>query len=332
MTESACVEAPGCVLTASRSGIVRRIDASTGEELARFEPGLLDGFAGSPVVRGDRVFAAALDGKTFVLGLARLDKIAEIETGPVRATPLSTARGVLVVDENGEARLLDDAGGVVWRKKIGRLRLDPAAAGSRAVMITADAELLLVEIATGDVVRRTQLRNEVQWGPPTVRAGRAFFANDGGEIVCCDATTLEVDWKHTVDGPVRGRVSATDLRVVACTVNGSIHVLDAETGGVLSRTIVGGRVEDGICDLADGGYVAVSRKGGVIRFDAKGQIVWKYDAGEDIGSPPRLVADRVVFVTRKGAVVALTPEGVGAARISATKLRAASRSAPPFAR
>ncbi len=307
MTESACAEAPGCVLTASRSGIVRRIDASTGEELARFDPGLLDGFAGAPLVRGDRVFVSALDGRTFVLGLARLDKIAEIETGPVRATPLSTPRGVLVVDENGEARLLDDAGGVVWKKKIGRVRLDPAASGSRALMITADAELLLVDVATGDVVRRTQLKNEVQWGPPTVRAGRAFFANDGGEIVCCDATTLEVDWTHTVDGPVRGRVSATDLRVVVCTVNGSIHVLDAETGGVLSRTIVGGRVEDGICDLADGGYVAVTRKGGVLRFDAKGQIVWKYDAGEDIGSPPRLVADRVVFVTRKGAVIALTP-------------------------
>lgn len=307
MTESACAEAPGCVLTASRSGVVRRIDASTGEELARFEPGLLDGFAGSPVPRGDRVFVAALDGRTYVLGLARMEKIAEIQTGPVRATPLSTPRGVLVVDENGAARLLDDSGVVVWQKNVGRVRLDPAMAGSRAMMITADAELILVDLSTGDVVRRTQLRNEVQWGPPTVRAGRAFFANDSGEIVCYDATSLEVEWTHTVDGPVRGRVSATDLRVVACTVNGSVHVLDAETGGVLSRTIVGGRVEDGICDLADGGYVAVTRKGGVIRFDSKGQIVWKFDAGEDIGSPPRLVADRVVFVTRKGAVVALTP-------------------------
>lgn len=307
MTESPCAEAPGCVLTASRSGVVRRIDASSGEELARFEPGLLDGFAGSPVPRGDRVFVSALDGRTFVLGLSRLEKIAEVETGPVRATPLSTPRGVLVIDENGVARLLDDSGGVTWTRKMARVRLDTALAGTRAVVLTADAELLLVEVATGEVVRRTQLRNEVQWGPPAVRAGRVFAANDAGEIVCCDAQSLEVDWMHTVDGPVRGRVSATDQRVVVCTVNGSVHVLDAETGGVLSRTIVGGRVEDGICDLADGGYVAVTKKGGVTRFDAKGQVVWRFDAGEDIGSPPRLVADRVVFVTRKGAVVALTP-------------------------
>jgi outer membrane protein assembly factor BamB len=307
MTESAPTLAHGSILTASRSGVVRRVETSTGDETARFDPGLIDGFAGSAVLSGNVVFAVALDGKGYVLDATTLKPSATFDSGPTRASPLPTARGVLVADETGTVRLVDVEGKTVWKKQIGRVKCDPAAAGERALLVTCESEVVVVDLATGDVVKRRQLKNELIWGPPTVRGNRVFLGNEGGEVVCIDATTLEDAWTQRLDGPVRGRVCASDFRIVACTANGAIHMLDAETGAVLSRTLVGGKIDDGACDLPDGGFVVVTKKGNVTRFDPKAQIVWKFDAGEDVAAPPRLLGGAVIIVTRKGIAISLAP-------------------------
>jgi len=283
------------------------VEAATGDEVARFDPGLIDGFAGSAVLCGNVVFAVALDGKGYVLDAATLKPSAVFDTGPTRASPLATSRGALVADESGTVRLVDEQGKVVWKKQIGRVKCDPAAAGERALLVTCDAEMLLMDIATGDVVKRRQLKNELMWGPPTVRGSRVFLANEGGEVVCIDAASLDDAWTQRLDGPVRGRVCASDFRIVACTANGAIHMLDAETGAVLSRTLVGGKIDDGACDLPDGGFIVVTKKGNVTRLDPKAQIVWKFDAGEDVSAPPRLLAGAVIIVTRKGIAISLAP-------------------------
>jgi len=106
---------------------------------------------------------------------------------------------------------------------------------------------------------------------------------------------------------VRGALCAAGRRVVACTSNGAVHVLDSESGMVLSRTLVGGRVDGGACALPDGGFVVATRKGYVTRFDASAQIVWKFDAGDEIGASPWLSHGAVSVVTRKGVVIALSP-------------------------
>jgi outer membrane protein assembly factor BamB len=140
-----------------------------------------------------------------------------------------------------------------------------------------------------------------------VHGNRVFLGNEGGEVVCIDATSLDDAWTQRLDGPVRGRVCASDLRIVACTANGAIHMLDAETGAVLSRTLVGGKIDDGACDLPDGGFIVVTKKGNVTRFDPKAQIVWKFDAGEDVSAPPRLLDGAIIVVTRKGILISLAP-------------------------
>jgi outer membrane protein assembly factor BamB/tetratricopeptide (TPR) repeat protein len=307
MTESPPTAAAGSVLLASRSGVVRRVDTATGEESARFDPGLIDGFAGSAVLRGDSVFAVALDGKGYVLDAKTLKPAATFDSGPTRASPLPTSRGAIVADENGTVRLVDEKGKAVWTKKLGRVKCDLVPAGERALLVTADAELILLEPSTGDVVKRRQLRNEMLWGPPNVHGGRVFLGNEGGEVVCIDAASLEDAWTQRLDGPVRGRVCANDLRVVACTVNGAVHMLDSETGAILSKTLVGGKIEDGACDVADGGFVVITRKGNVTRFDAKAQIMWKFDAGEEVAAPPRIVGGALIVVTRKGVAISLAP-------------------------
>jgi outer membrane protein assembly factor BamB len=218
-----------------------------------------------------------------------------------------TPRGVVVADEGGMVRLVGNDGKAVWTKNVGRVKSDLALAGDRALVVTADAEMALVDLATGEIVKRRQMKHELLWGPPTVHGSRVFLGNEGGEVVCMDATSLGDEWTQHLDGPVRGRVCASDLRIVACTANGAIHMLDAETGAVLSRTLAGGKIDDGLCDLPDGGFIVVTKKGNVTRFDPKAQIMWKFDAGEDVSAPPRFVFGTVIIVTRKGVVISLEP-------------------------
>jgi uncharacterized protein (TIGR02996 family) len=307
MTESPPAIDGDWVVTASRAGVVRRLAAKDGTEAARFDAGLLDGFCAPPVIFGGKVFAAALDGKGFVLDPVTLARVATFETGPVRAAPVSTPAGVVVADESGTMRLIGPSGAASWTKPHGRVRCDLALSGTRVLALTTDAELLLIEPATGDVSRRHQLSHDFTWSPPTVQGERLFIGNEAGEVVCLDASTLEPEWAQRLDGPVRGALCAAGRRVVACTSNGAVHVLDSENGMVLSRTLVGGRVDGGACALPDGGFVVATRKGYVTRFDSSAQIVWKFDAGDEIGASPWLSHGAVSVVTRKGVVIALSP-------------------------
>jgi outer membrane protein assembly factor BamB len=304
--------APACdgstLVICGRNGVVRRLDARTGAESASFDPHLLDGFAAAAAIRAGLVYAASLDGKGFILSLEKLEPVGTFVTSPVRAAPLAVKSGVAVADEGGTLRLLDEKGGNLWTKKVGRVKCDLAAApGDRILLVTTEGELQLVDAATGDVVAHRALRHDTTWTAPVVRGDRAFLANEAGEVLCANARTLEVVWTKGIDGPVRGRVAANDLRVVACTVSGAIHVLDADTGNEPSHAESGGKTEDGLVCLADGGFLVVTRTGSVTRFDAKGQVVWRFDAGEPVSAPPRLVDGLIVLVTFKGTAVALAP-------------------------
>jgi tetratricopeptide (TPR) repeat protein len=305
--------ARGSIVVATRTGVILRM--KNGEEARRFDAKNLAGFAGTPVVRGDYVFAVTLDGKGYVLGLENLNEVATFQTGPARAAPLETPFGVVVADEAGVVRLVNDAGRIVWSKQIGTVRGAPAPAGERGervLVVTVDGEALLFDAATGEILRRRQLKREgMTWGAPIVRGRRAFVADDAGTIVCLDATTLVEVWSRELEGRPCGSPCATDLRLLVNTAKGVVNVLDAETGAHISRVPIGAPLEVGPCDLPDGGFVVVTKSGWATRFDPKGSIVWRFEAGEPISAPPRFVRDddggQIILVTLKGVVISLKP-------------------------
>ena len=57
--------------------------------------------------------------------------------------------------------------------------------------------------------------------------------------------------------------------------------------------------------LAD--FAGRTKKGQATRFDAKGAVVWRFDAGEDCSAPPLLVEGAIILVTTKGVVISLKP-------------------------
>jgi len=309
-TEAPASATSGSILVAGRDGVIRRLDAKTGVEAARFAPGLLDGFACPVVARGGLVFAAALDGKGWILKLSDLSLVATFDTGAVRGALVPTARGVIVADEAaGVVRLIGDDGKPLWTAPVGKVKADPSVDGDLVVVVDSDGEIFELSASSGAVTKRRKLRADSTWGAPTIRNGRIVLGDASGDVACLDATSLADAWTRTLGGPVRGRICATDLRVVACTGDGAVHVLDAETGSALAAAIVGDKADGarGACDLPDGGFVLVTKKGIASRYDAKGGLVWKYDAAEEVLAPPRLLDGVVVVVTKKGVAVALDP-------------------------
>lgn len=296
------------IVLGGRDGRVRVHSTRDGAELvAPFDTGSLAGIAGSPAVHAGRVFVATLDATGFVLDEATLERRRELRfDGPVRASLLAVPEGVIVVSELGTAQLLDADGNTKWTARLGKVLVDPARSGTRALFVTAGGEIVALDAGSGREEFRIPLPEDPRWGPPLASGDRVWVAGDGGLVACVDLTSRKVVWQVPVGSPVRARPGVADGRLLVGTSNGSLHSLDPWTGRSLGRELLGAPVVHAPLAL-DVGWVVTTEKGAVLRFDATGALVWRYEAKEDLASPAGVAGGRVVFVTRRGVLVALRP-------------------------
>ncbi|MCE9636635.1 MAG: PQQ-binding-like beta-propeller repeat protein [Planctomycetes bacterium] len=306
--QAAPVQSETGVILAGRDGRVRLRSATDGKDLlAPFSTGSLAGMASAPALFGGHVFIATLDGAGFVLDARTLEKLGNLKfDGPVRGALLGTPRGVFAVTESGTAQLLDAAGAVIWSKQVGRTITDPCLAGTRIVVVNAQGEIVALDAATGDAQPRIRLPDDARWGAPAAFGDRVVVAGDGGGAACVDLGARRVIWSVAVGSPVRAAPVFAASRVVIVTATGCVQTLDPSTGATLSRDLLGAPVRHAPVALGDGWAVATER-GSVVRFAADGSISWRFDAKADMSSQPAVVGGRLLFVTRKGALVSLRP-------------------------
>ncbi len=306
-TEAAPAIGDGVVVLGGRDAVLRWIDSTTGRELHSENTQLMAGFSAAPLLRRGRLHAVTLDRVGLVFDAATHAQVRRYPLdGPVCASPVSVPRGVLLAEEAGVLRLVDDDGNTVWKLTIGgKIRADLAAEGSRVVLVTSDSDVVLVDTDAGRVLRRQRLPVETFWGPPLLSAGRVVLGGDTGLVVCLGADDLQERWRVEVDGPVRGRAAPGGGGGGGGAQSGSIETIDA-SGTIVSRVVAGGPVASGVLALPEG-FVAVTVKGIVLRFDPTGALLWRYDAGDAIVAPPRLADGRILVITRRGVAIALAP-------------------------
>lgn len=305
--QAAPAVAGGRIYTAGRDGVVRALSAETGRELARCETGLLGGIASAPVLRDGKVFVATLDGLALLLDGTTLRELRRVQLdGPARSSPVLVPAGIVVADESGTVRCLDGSLATVWRQSFGKIVSDPAVSGGTVAVVTLESELVVLSASDGAVAARIRLPEDPRWGSPLASGGRLWLGGDGSHVACVDLATRKVEWCVDVEGPVRARPARVGDRLVVATARGDVLTLDAATGQVAARMLAGAPITGGALALADGFAVATDR-GIVIRFDADGRTLWRYDAHDDFAAPPALLEGRIHLVTRKGAVVVLSP-------------------------
>jgi outer membrane protein assembly factor BamB/tetratricopeptide (TPR) repeat protein len=300
--------ADGRIVVAGRDGKVRLVSDADGSEAAPpFTTGSLAGTTSAPAVVGGRVFVATLDGNGFMLDAATLRKVGELKfDGPVRGSLLALPFGVAAATESGTVQVLSADGRPLWSKHTSRVSCDPALAGRRIVVVTADGDVVAWNAATGEDEVRVRLPEDPRWGAPFGSGEQVFVAGDGGCVACVDLGARKILWARDIGSSVRARPTLAGNALLVVTANGSLLTLDPATGVESSRIVLGAPVRQPPVALHDGFAVATDR-GAVLRFDSKGNLVWRFDAKDDISSAPTLVEGRILLATRRGALISLRP-------------------------
>ncbi len=305
--EAAATGGDGVVFIAGRDGIVRAIAASDGHEVARRALGTLDGVAGSAALADGRLVVAALDGALVQLDPKTLDETARgTLSGGARGSLVSTPHGVVVASETGTVQMLNSLLKPKWTQKIGKVVTDPAAANGRIAIVEAQGELVLLDAATGVIESRLSLPDDPRWTGPAAAGSYVVTGGDACHVVCADSAAKRIAWTIEVDGQVTARPAIVGNRVVVATTNGAVHILDVADGRRITRISVGAPVRQAVLPLADG-FVVATERGGIVRFDAGGNVIWRYDIKDDLLAPPSLVGGRVIVVSRKGVAHGLEP-------------------------
>jgi outer membrane protein assembly factor BamB len=208
--------ADGTVAAASQNSQISVVSTRTGRRQLLYDAGGGRTIAGNPVVQGDSVYFASIDGQVWAI-----DRTA-------RSWPLE--RTILFWKANLYIWGVISAPvqkGTVWSRNIGGKVLLPVAATPDSVYsVTTKGKVVALDSMTGSERWRTEVGDDVT-APPVV-AGRTLLAGtEDGLIVGLDRSTGEILWDFETGGEVTASlVVAGDAMYVAS----SDGVLYAITG------------------------------------------------------------------------------------------------------
>jgi len=197
------------------------IDLETGR--LRWIARLTDWVRGVPVIRGDHVFAATLDGKVHCLrdsdGAARPVWTQQTGSHAILADPVESEGRLLVTNTNLWLHCLDvRTGEILWRRRLleqatvggepfvadklaggGFHQSKPTAADGKVFVGTPSRFVFAIDHETGKEAWRFELGAAVS-GSPSYGGGRIFVGQQGGEeqFYCLDASTGLPLWKQSV--------------------------------------------------------------------------------------------------------------------------------------
>lgn len=249
-----------------RSGTLTALDLRSGNVRWRVATGDLSGLLPTPVVAGDRVHVASVDGK---LRCLRADSGAEVWTTeglPSQGAPAVVGEFLVVATVDRRVVVVDRRTGAVRTSA-------PLPGASRVAVVPAGPRTVLVAMESGRLSCFTlgpsgkpalRWRHEVGQGlaaAPVVREGVAFVGSDNGRLWAIAVADGTVRWHRDGLSPVE--------RSPACTER----------------------------------YVLVGQDRRLQAFSVRdGTPGPTFTAASPLSSPPAVVADRIAVGDRSGAV------------------------------
>jgi outer membrane protein assembly factor BamB len=301
--------AGGRVYIASAAGRLYALDAATGRLAWTVE--LPDWGRACPVVVGDRVWVAAMDGALICLrddGAAATELWrARVGEHPVYADLVCADGRLLVSASDLQLYCLDAvSGALVWRQRMlehasiggqeirsdemaggGFYQSKPTAAEGKVFVGAPSRFVYAVDHATGRELWRFEMGGAVS-GAPAYADGRLFIGQQGGEedFYCLDAQTGRPLWRQALSW-VWSSANVHRGRVFVPGVDGYLSCLDAATGHILWRYRTGRAAHPE--PPVDGDRVFFgSWDHFVYAFDVvTGRLVWQFHTGgtPDSGAP-----------------------------------------------
>jgi outer membrane protein assembly factor BamB len=193
-----------------------------------------------PVFDDRHAYVALRDGTLVALSLANGSTVWSVPR-PV-SLPLASSAGVLLGVHDSVAWAVDClTGQTKWERDVGAPgALAPTASGDLGVVLTAEREVVVLNLTNGSIVRRSTLRAQPTV-VPAIAKDRLFVALPDGEIQAFDCRSGGLIWTR------RLAASATSLNVVdnqlyAGGTDKFLYALDTARGGVRWRWRTGGGI------------------------------------------------------------------------------------------
>ncbi|MCS6852430.1 MAG: PQQ-like beta-propeller repeat protein [Gemmataceae bacterium] len=341
-SESVMLAALLCACTGVAASVVPRGQVTIAGLQVRmvwaFEPSDKGAFVSSPLVVGDRVYAAAAHSRGFSSWgvLYCLDRASgkllwtfsdDEGLKPVFSTPC-VADGRLFIGEgfhqDKECKLYclnAETGAKLWEfTTASHTESSPCVVEGKVYVGAGDDGILCLEAATGRKIWHFQQRH-VDAGPVVVD-GRLFAGSGVGdvynttEVFCLDATTGQPRWRLPVDLSAFGAAAVKGSHVYFGLGNGDfLKSADQPAGAVLCVEALTGR-RLWRYDLPDGVHVRPAvdeecvyvgcRDGHGYALDRRdGRVRWKQALGSPIVASPALSAGRLYLAASGGRLACL---------------------------
>ena len=240
------------------------IDGATGTEVWRKALR----FAGScsPVVDGDRVYAASQEGLVTAFAKDTGEDLWRYANGDLVFSSPALANDTLVLaDVSGQVTALHaETGREAWQVKLrSEVHATPAIVGGRVFVVTTTPEVVVLDLASGAEIWRTDAG-----GPssPAVANGVVYVGGEDQAVRALDAGSGEERWSTPLGYPIASSpASSGDMVYIAS--GPSITALDAASGQTLWGHVAGDVITADVA-VVDGMVIASGHDGYVYALRA----------------------------------------------------------------
>jgi outer membrane protein assembly factor BamB len=159
-------------------------------------------------------------------------------------TPIPFGAQFALLGRSGVLRMIDSTGTVRSETDLGgHCEYPPAARSDALFVVTAEGALIKLG-ADGQVHWRTDLDLEGLL-PPAPQAEITYVAGAGGGLWAVDDTSGEQVWHRDLKAPAAGAPLPGDRWLASTTIDGTLWLLDRQSGATLDSVHFGAIVQEG---------------------------------------------------------------------------------------
>jgi outer membrane protein assembly factor BamB len=211
------------------AGFVVALDATSGEELWRFEAGLVES---APLIAGGRVFVGSWDGSVYALDAGTGQEIWSASTQERIRGGLAVRQGTLFVgsfDENLYAYSARNGEQLWVAPAVGNFFSTPVAVRGQVLAGTTGNSLYSFDAETGDE-QWVVSTGGVVYGSPAIWQDTAYATSFDGNVYAIELQTGLVRWQYNARASISGSASVIGGVVYVSTIDRRTLAIDGETG------------------------------------------------------------------------------------------------------
>ncbi|MBK9143227.1 MAG: PQQ-binding-like beta-propeller repeat protein [Candidatus Melainabacteria bacterium] len=290
------------VLIASTDGLLYKLEPEDGSLIWSSDLG--DSIMGSPVVRGNHLFAASAEGilhqveaSTGAHGWKR-----DLE-GSVVSSPAVWGQKVLVATKEGRLCCLDaETGEGLWAYDSGHAVVGGLSIYGNLVFFgNRGKRVICLDLRTGRKVWRAKVDGPVVTSP-AVSVDSLYVGTQKGTFYAIDVESGQTLWEYPTSQGIIAGAQIIFTSVIFCSQDKWLYCCEKYDGSLKWKAAVKGRVQASLASAAKT-VIAVSKEGWMQAFDIHiGQLRWQKNFATRLESRPLVLSDGMIVASVDGLV------------------------------